>query len=165
MYLCSNSEVDFKCTFYIDVFIFKLKSIVELEFQNLCMYVETQIYREYIFQIDAFSFKLRSVLEVDFQYWCIYFETQLKIDFLNSVLEIRTIHLADYFSVQAEEPLNQNKRCKNQSWVWGHCNLCKLSGLCLFCTSNCMKLPFPGVFHEFSICFLIFTKICLITLS
>ena len=32
------------------------------------MYVETQIYREYIFQIDAFSFKLRSVLEVDFQY-------------------------------------------------------------------------------------------------
>ena len=31
---------------------------------------------------------------------------------------------------------------------WGHCNLRALNGLCLFCNSNCMKLPFPDVFDE-----------------
>ena len=30
----------------------------------------------------------------------------------------------------------------------GHCNLCTHSWLCLFCNSNCMKLPFPDVFDE-----------------
>lgn len=30
----------------------------------------------------------------------------------------------------------------------GHCNLCTLSGFCLFCNCNSMKLPFPDVFDE-----------------
>ena len=29
-----------------------------------------------------------------------------------------------------------------------HCNLCTLSGFCLFCNSNCMKSPFLDVFDE-----------------
>ena len=30
----------------------------------------------------------------------------------------------------------------------GHCNLCTLSWLCLFCNLNCMKSLFPDVFDE-----------------
>ena len=30
----------------------------------------------------------------------------------------------------------------------GNCNLSKLSGLCLFCTLNCMKTPFSDAFLE-----------------
>ena len=83
-----------------------------------------------------------------------------------SVFDIRTFHLAGISSRKAEEPLDQNKRSKNQTWVWGHCNLCTLSWLCLFCNLNRMKSPFPDVFNEllFPICFLVFTKICVIIL-
>ena len=47
----------------------------------------------------------------------------------------------------------------------GNGNLSKLSGLCLFCTLNRMKTPFSDVFLEllFFMCFLIFTKICLVS--
>ena len=42
----------------------------------------------------------------------------------------------------------------------GHFNLCMLSGLCLFCSSNQMKLPFPDDFGEllFLYAFLILPK-------
>ena len=36
-----------------------------------------------------------------------------------TMFEIRTFHLAGYFSGKLEESLNQNKRSKNQLWVWG----------------------------------------------
>ena len=42
MYLSSNSEVYFKQTFNIDVFIFKPRSILEVDFRNLSIYVQTQ---------------------------------------------------------------------------------------------------------------------------
>ena len=42
MYLSSNSEVYLKQTFNIDVFIFKLRSILEVDFLNLSIYVQTQ---------------------------------------------------------------------------------------------------------------------------
>ena len=50
---------------------------------------------------------------------------------------------------------------------WGHCNLHTLSGLCLFCNSNCMKLLFPDTFDELlSLYALLFSpKICLVILS
>ena len=35
------------------------------------------------------------------------------------MFEIRAFYWAGYFSGKAEEPLNQNKRFKNQLWVWG----------------------------------------------
>ena len=42
-----------------------------------------------------------------------------KVDLSSSaVFEIRTFHLVGYFSGNTEEPLNQNKRSKNQLWVW-----------------------------------------------
>ena len=44
MCLCSNSEVHLKQTFKIDVFICKIRSILEVDFQNLCIYVQTQKY-------------------------------------------------------------------------------------------------------------------------
>ena len=53
------------------------------------------------------------------------------------------------FLLKKHESLNQNKRSKNQLWVWCHCNLCTLSGLCLFCNLNNLKSPFPGIFDEF----------------
>ena len=68
---------------------------------------------------------------------------------MRTVFEIRTIHLAGYFSGKAEEPLNQNKRSKINYGFGGHYNLCTLSGLCLFCNSNRMKSPFPDAFDEF----------------
>ena len=69
------------------------------------------------------------------------------------MFEVRTFHLASYFSGKAKEPLNKNIRSKNQPWVLamgfgGHCNLCTLSGLCLFCNSNHVKLHFPDDFDE-----------------
>ena len=42
MYLSSNSEVYLKQTFNIDVFIFKLRSILEVDFLNLSIYFQTQ---------------------------------------------------------------------------------------------------------------------------
>ena len=33
--------------------------------------------------------------------------------------KIRTFYLAGYFSGKAEEPFNQNKKSKNQLYVWG----------------------------------------------
>ena len=66
------------------------------------------------------------------------------------MFEIRTFHLAGYFSGKAEESPNQNKRFKNQLWVWGSlCKLCTLSGLCLFYHSYHMRLSFPDLFDEF----------------
>ena len=65
-----------------------------------------------------------------------------------TVFEIRAFQLASYFFGKAHEPLNQNKRFKNQLWVWCHSNLCMLSGLCLFFNLNHTKLPFPDVFDE-----------------
>ena len=45
----------------------------------------------------------------------------------------------------------------------GQCNLCTLSGFCLFCNSNRMKSPFLDVFDELLfIRSLVFTKICVI---
>ena len=45
----------------------------------------------------------------------------------------------------------------------GHCNLSTLTGLCLFCNSNQMKLVFRCLWWtSFPICFLAFTKICVI---
>ena len=41
MYLSSNSEVYLKYTFNIDVLILKLRNILEEEFQNSCLYVQT----------------------------------------------------------------------------------------------------------------------------
>ena len=64
------------------------------------------------------------------------------------MFEIRAFHLVSCFSGKAHKPLNQNKRSKNQLWVWCHCNLCTLSGLCLFCNSSHTKLPFPDIFDE-----------------
>ena len=46
---------------------------------------------------------------------------------------MRIFQLAGYFSGKAEkEPLNQNKRPKNQPWFWGYCNLRTLSQWVLF---------------------------------
>ena len=64
------------------------------------------------------------------------------------VFEIRAFQVASYFSKKAHEPLNQNKRSKNQLWVWCHCNLSTFSGLCLFCNSSHLKSPFPDIFDE-----------------
>ena len=46
-------------------------------------------------------------------YVCIY-----DVEQVFTVFEIRTFNLFGYFSGNAEEPLNQNKRSKNQLWVW-----------------------------------------------
>ena len=77
-------------------------------------------------------------------------EMQLEsiVAFTVRVLEIRASHLAGYLSEKVYQLLNQNKRSKNQLWVWCHCNLCTLSGLCLFCNSNRLKLRFPDIFDE-----------------
>ena len=44
MYLSSNFEVYLKQTFNIDVFILKLWSVLEVDFLNLWIYVQTQKY-------------------------------------------------------------------------------------------------------------------------
>ena len=36
-----------------------------------------------------------------------------------SLFEIMTFHLVSFSSGKSEEPLNPNKRSKNQLWVWG----------------------------------------------
>ena len=64
------------------------------------------------------------------------------------VFGIRAFHLVSYFYEEAHEPLNQNKRSKYQLWVWCHCNLCTLSGLCLSCNLNHLKSYFPDIFNE-----------------
>ena len=46
MYLCSNSEVNRKSIFQIDVFLYKLRSIPEVDFQYRCIYFETQKYTQ-----------------------------------------------------------------------------------------------------------------------
>ena len=46
MYLCSNSEVNRKSIFQIDVFLFKLRSIPEVDFQYRYIYFETQKYTQ-----------------------------------------------------------------------------------------------------------------------
>ena len=58
------------------------------------------------------------------------------------MFEIRAFNLTSRFFGKAHKPLDQNKRSKNQLWVWCHCNICTLSGLCLFCNSNRTKSPF-----------------------
>ena len=59
MYLCSNSEVNRKSIFQIDVFLFKLRSIPEVDFQYRCIYFETQKYTQSMtFQTYVFIFKL-----------------------------------------------------------------------------------------------------------
>ena len=76
---------------------FKLRSILQVDYLNRCIYFQTQkytwsrlfklmylcsnseVYRKQIFQIDVFFvsfFKHKSMFEVYFQHWCIYFETQ-----------------------------------------------------------------------------------------
>ena len=63
--------------FNFDAFIFKLKNILEVAFQNLkILCSNSEVHRKYIFKINVFLFKLRIILEVDFQYSCIYFEIQ-----------------------------------------------------------------------------------------
>lgn len=61
-----------------------------------------------------------------------------------SVVEIRTIHLASYFSGKLRDP-SQNKRSKTGNGFGGHYNLRTFSGIC---NSNRMTLPFPDAFDE-----------------
>ena len=75
MNLFSNSEVYLKWNFNIDVFIFKLRSTLQVGFLNLC-YAQTQKYTGSICQFDVFLFKLRSILEVDFLNLRIYLQIQ-----------------------------------------------------------------------------------------
>ena len=57
--------------------IFKLGSILEVDFLYLCIYVQTQKYAGSRFsKLMKFLLKLRSILEVDFLNLCIYFQTQ-----------------------------------------------------------------------------------------
>ena len=59
MYLCSNSEVYIQEVDFPNWCIsFKLRSILEVDFLNLCIYLET----------------FWSRLKADFHYWCICFE-------------------------------------------------------------------------------------------
>ena len=45
------------------------------------------------------------------------FSKNSNLDGSSTVFEIRTFHLAGYFSGKAEEPLNQYKRFENQLWI------------------------------------------------
>ena len=58
------------------------------------------------------------------------------------MFEIRTIHLTGYFSVKAEGSLNQNKIPKKSAMALKSLQLHALSGLCLFCSSICVKSAF-----------------------
>ena len=71
------------------MYLFSKSSILEVDFVNLCIYVETQKYTRSTFSklmyffsvleiylnIDVFILKLKSILEVDFQNLCIYLQT------------------------------------------------------------------------------------------
>ena len=71
-------------------------------------------------------------------------------DILKSVFEIKTFYWAGYFSGKAEEPLNQNKRFKNQLYAWGTLKLKQAQGLCLFYILNQLKSPFLSFLNFFS---------------
>ena len=89
MYFFSNWEVYLKWTFNTDVFTFKLRSILEVDFLNLCIYVQIQkhagsrffklmyfISKSEVYLWYVFILKLRNILEVNFLNLCIYLQTQ-----------------------------------------------------------------------------------------
>ena len=60
-----------------DAFIFKVRTILEVDFLNLCFYVQTQNYTSSrLSKLMLSIFKFRSMLEVDFLNLCIYVQTQ-----------------------------------------------------------------------------------------
>ena len=81
------------------------------------------------------------------------------------MFEIRAFYWAGYFSGKAEEPLNQNKRFKISYGFGGHCNFSNLSGLYLYFESYKNALLWYLSWTSFPICFLLFTKICLVSSS
>ena len=78
----------------------------------------------------------------------VYWASEIFI-FLGAVFEIRTFNLANFSSGKVEELLIKTRDPKISYGFGGHCNLCSLSGLCLFCNSNRMNLSFPDVLDEF----------------
>ena len=71
-----------------------------------------------------------------------------KLGITYQCFEIRTFHLARYFSWKAHEPLNQNKEIqKSDMGLWVTVTYaCSVD--CLSCNLNHMKLPFPDVFDK-----------------
>ena len=63
-----------------------------------------------------------------------------------TVFKIRTFHLVSYFSGKAVSI--ETRDPKISFGCGGHCNLCMLIGLCLFCNLNHMKSTLPDVFDE-----------------
>ena len=63
-----------------------------------------------------------------------------------TVFKIKTFHLVSYFSGKAV--LIETRDPKISFGCGGHCNLCMLIGLCLFCNLNHMKSTLPDVFDE-----------------
>ena len=123
MYIFSNSEVHLKWIFWIYVFMFKLRSILQVDFLNWCIYFQIQKYtwsrflNLYIyvqtlkytwsrFSILIYLFmKLKSILEVDFSNLCIYVQikkyTWKKFSKLNSCIymfKLRYIFEADFLN-------------------------------------------------------------------
>ena len=65
-----------------------------------------------------------------------------------AVFEIRTFTWPTFPLEKQKSLFIKNRDTKISYGFGGHCNLCTLSWLCLFCTSNRMKSPIPDVFDE-----------------
>ena len=79
------------------------------------------------------------------------------------LFEIWAFHLTGCFSRKAHKPLNQDKRSKNTLWVWCHCNLACSVGFAYFAILFIQgSLSWYLSRASFPMCFLVFTKICLI---
>ena len=71
---CSNSDVYLRKPFSIYVFVFRLRGILDVDFQNRCIYFETQKYAWSRFsKLTYLSSNSEVCLKyIDFQSWCVF---------------------------------------------------------------------------------------------
>ena len=110
MYLCSNSKAYRKLIFQIDIFLFKLRTILEVDFCYRCIYFETQKNTwsrlSKLMNLSSNSWNYLQILEADFQCWCIYFKLRsiFEEDFLNNVFlsKLRSIFEVHFISKKSK---------------------------------------------------------------